>query len=195
MENNLVELTVTDIKNMAYCPRVVYYGRQMGSLRPTTYKMQEGKLQHERVEDLEERRSLRAYGLSEGEREFAVTLYAPRLRLAGRADMVIRTPAEVIPVEFKDTLYPVGLHQRYQVAALALLLEDRGWRPVRRGFIYQIPRKKAVAMAITPDMRRHVLNLIRRAQVMLAEERLPGATRQHGRCRECEFRRLCVDVL
>ena len=39
--------------------------------------MQEGKLQHERVEDLEERRSLRAYGLSEGEREFALLLYAP----------------------------------------------------------------------------------------------------------------------
>jgi CRISPR-associated exonuclease Cas4 len=190
-----VELTVTDIRNMAYCPRVVYYGRLMGSLRPTTYKMQEGKLQHERVEELEERRSLRAYGLVAGERRFAVALVSPRLGLSGRVDMVIRTPSEAIPVEFKDTPHAIGLHQRYQVTAQGLLLEENGWRPVRRGFVYQIPLKKATEVNVTPDMRRRVAELAQRARVMLAEERLPGPTRQRARCRECEFRRLCQDVV
>jgi len=180
---------------MAWCPRVVYYTRLMDPLRPLNPKMEEGKRQHERVEDLEERRSLRAYGLTDGERHFGVQVASPHLGLAGRVDMVIRTAREVIPVEFKDTARPIGLHQRYQVAAHALLLEEMGWIPIRRGFVYQIPLKRAVEVMITPDMRRRVVELVHRAHAMLREERLPPATRQRERCRECEFRRLCQDIM
>ncbi|MBM4463865.1 MAG: DUF911 domain-containing protein [Chloroflexi bacterium] len=58
-------LTVSDVKQFAYCPRVVYFTYALPRRRPTTYKMKEGKIEHEHVAELEERRSLRAYGLAE----------------------------------------------------------------------------------------------------------------------------------
>lgn len=189
------DLTVTDIKNMAWCARTVYWGRMMGSLRPQTFKMADGKREHERAEDLEQRRSLRAYGLTEGERQFAVSLVSQRLSLAGRIDMVIRTTREVIPVEFKNTTGPPALHHVYQITAQALLLEENGLQPVRRGFLYRIPAKQAHEVTLTPDMRRRTLQLIERAGVMLIEEKIPPPTPQRGRCLDCEFRRLCGDTL
>ena len=72
-------------------------------------EMVEGKLQHERVEELERRRSLRAYGLADGERVFDVRLASERLGMVGTLDMAIVRRHEVIPVEFKHTEARLGL--------------------------------------------------------------------------------------
>ena len=37
---------VTDLKQYAYCPRIVYYTYIMPSVRPKTFKMDEGKAAH-----------------------------------------------------------------------------------------------------------------------------------------------------
>ncbi|MCR4394908.1 MAG: hypothetical protein NUV31_11100, partial [Dehalococcoidales bacterium] len=93
-----LELTVGDVKQYCYCPRVVFYTYCLHIKRPTTYKMVEGNLEHGTVQEKEERRSLKAYGLLEGERRFNLSLYSPRLNLTGKLDMAIVTPAEIIPV-------------------------------------------------------------------------------------------------
>jgi len=106
-------LTVSDVKQYPYCPRIVYYTYLLPlRARPITYKMAEGKLEHERTTELEERRSLRAYGLAEGVRHFDVALSSQRLGMSGRLDMVIETPAEVIPVDFKNSEGKVGLNHK-----------------------------------------------------------------------------------
>jgi CRISPR/Cas system-associated exonuclease Cas4 (RecB family) len=79
---------VTDLKQFAYCPRVVYYSYCLPLIRPTTYKMQAGQEAHLEEEGREQRRSLRAYGLEEGERTFNLWLQSSELGLRGRMDMV-----------------------------------------------------------------------------------------------------------
>ena len=186
-------LTVTDVKNFVYCPRVVYFTYCLPQ-RPLTYKMEEGKLEHGRTEELEERRSLRAYGLTEGQREFKVHLASERLGLSGLLDMAIVTAQEAIPVEFKNTSGPLGLNHKYQLVAYALLVEEKWGRPVRRGFVYRIPLKRSQELPITPNGRRFVLRLLAQIRRLIVTETMPPHTTRRGRCRDCEFRRFCNDV-
>ena len=93
----------SDLRQYVYCRRVIYFRYCLPVRPPPTYKMAEGKLQHERVEELERRRSLRAYGLADGERVFDVRLASERLGVVGTLDMVVVRRHEVIPVEFKHT--------------------------------------------------------------------------------------------
>lgn len=190
----LLDLAVSDVRQHVYCPRIPYF--RLGVRLPhrfVTGAMQEGQLEHERTEELEHRRGLRAYGLEDGERLFNVQMRSSRLALGGRADMVIRRRAETIPVEFKNTQERLGLHHKYQLAAYALLAEEHFGVPVRRAFVYFIPLKRAQEVQITPAMRayaKRVLNEIRRA---VQREEMPEGTRVLGRCRVCEFLPYCND--
>lgn len=187
-------LTVTDVKQLGYCARIVYYGYLLGGRRPTTFKMGEGTRAHVDETRREARRSLQAYDLDEGERRFDVSLRSERLGLAGRLDLVIESEDEVIPVDFKHGTAQPGRNHRYQLTAYALLVEEIWKRPVRRGFITLIPIKRAICVPITPTMREEVLRNIARVRQMIGAEQMPPPTRMRGRCHDCEFRRWCNDL-
>lgn len=190
----LLELTVSDVRQQAYCPRIPYFrlGLRLPH-RPLTYKMTEGILEHRQVEVLEHRRTLRAYGLRDGQRRFDVPLHSERLGLGGRLDLLIERKDEAIPVEFKNSRGPLGLNHKYQLTAYALLVEELAERPARRAFVYFIPRRQAQEVAITPAMRAYTRRVLREIRRGVANERMPAGTRQLGRCVECEFLRACND--
>ena len=95
-------LKVTDLKQFAYCPRIPYYHYCLPEVRPTTYKMDAGIRAQDRAEELERRRSLRAYGLTEGERHFNVSLASDaQLGVSGQIDLVIKHT-----VDGEDRLVP-----------------------------------------------------------------------------------------
>jgi CRISPR-associated exonuclease Cas4 len=189
-----LSLTVTDVKNFLYCRRIPYFTYLLGGPRPVTFKMLEGRQAHAETAALEARRTLRAYGLSDGERLFDVLLRSERLRLSGRLDMAIRRRWEVIPVDYKDSAGPVGMNHRYQLTAYALLVEEALERPARRGFIYLIGARRAVEVPVRPGMRRHVHRALRAIRRMIWSESMPPPTRFRGRCTDCEFRRYCNDI-
>ncbi|MDI3281650.1 MAG: CRISPR-associated protein Cas4, partial [Bacillota bacterium] len=95
------ELTVTDIKQYFYCPRIVYFLHVLPVDRRPTAKMAYGKEEHLRLDALEKRRRLARYGLAEGERRFHVFLHSERWNLAGLLDLLIIAPGGYFPVEFK----------------------------------------------------------------------------------------------
>lgn len=188
-------LTVSDVKQYPYCPRIVYYSYLLPvRARPTTYKMEEGKREHERIAELEERRGLRAYGLSSGQRHFDVPVGSDRLGLRGRLDLLIDAGTELIPVDYKNSEGTVGLNHKYQLTAYALLVEEVWRRPVRRGFIYLIPQKRAEEVRITSNMRGWVHKALREIRGALEREAVPPPTRMRARCVDCEFRNLCPEV-
>ena len=190
-------VTISDMRQYEYCPRILYFTHVVGRLRqrPTTFKMQEGLRAHEHVAELEERRSLRSYGLTQGERFFDVVVSSPTLGLTGRLDMAILTDDEAIPVEFKQmTTTKVGDNHIIQLAAYSILLEEKWARPVRRAFVHCIPVKASLEVPITDALREKVLVRLEEVQQMITREMLPGPNRVPGRCRDCEFRPLCPDV-
>ncbi|MEW6233450.1 MAG: CRISPR-associated protein Cas4 [Chloroflexota bacterium] len=181
------------MKQFVYCPRVVYFSYCVPLKRPTTYKMEEGRLEHGRTEELEHRRTLSSYGLRQGVRHFGVYLVSQRWGLSGLLDMVVETEHEVIPVEYKNSTGKIGLNHKYQLAAYALLTEERWGKPVRRGFVYFIPAKKSQEVPITPNMRRFVRNTLVEIRSMVERELMPMPTRHKERCRDCEFGNFCRD--
>ncbi len=189
---DLPSVTVTDIKNWVYCPRVPYYITFLPH-RPTTFKMDDGHSAHAHTTDLEHRRSLRAYGLSAGDRYFHVHLQSERLGLSGLLDMAIVTPAAAHPVEYK-TGASVSRNHQCQLAAYALLVEER-WRiPVPHGYIYLIPTRRAHRILITDELRTLVLSSLDQMRHALARETKPPPTPIRARCTDCEYRRYCLDL-
>ncbi len=154
-----------------------------------------------RAEGLEERRSLRAYGLSAGEREFNVPVRSDELGLRGEVDMVITTTAaeqlglaSLIPVDFKESKID-GDHFKLQLAAYGMMLESQRGIGVTHGFLYMIPLRRAERVEIDKRLRRKVENAVRDMQAMFHSERLPEPTPHLSRCAVCEFRRFCNDVM
>jgi CRISPR-associated exonuclease Cas4 len=194
-------LEVTDLKQYTYCPRILFYRYCLPDIRPLTFLMEEGIRQHEQEEVREDRRSLRHYGLKEGERNFHVIIRSDALGLVGCMDMVIVTPsrasqnAEAIIVEYKYSEQKAGPHFKLQLAAYALLIEEAWKLPVTRGYIYSIPQRKAEQISITPRLKKQVVQTTEAIRQSIAREVMPPPPSKLQRCLSCEFRRFCNDVV
>ena len=188
-------LRVSDLKQWVYCPRIFYYARCLPKVRPVTFGMEHGARAGERVEALEERRSLRAYGLSGGAREFNVGLASSTLGVRGVADMIVTADdGEVIPVDFKES-DKAGDHFKLQVAAYALLLEEERGIKVARGFIYLAVLKRAEEVRVDARLRAKIMDALANMRRAEQTEAMPAPTPHISRCVSCEFRRFCNDVL
>lgn len=192
--------TVSDVKKMGYCPRFVYYHYCLAAMRPPpSAKMEAGAQANDRTEELEQRRSLRAYGLREGERQFDLWLESESLGLCGRLDMLITTPEERIPVDYKYAKAPEAgqapyLDWQWQLSAYALLLSEQPGRAVRRGFIYAIPQRHAVQIEFGISLLAQVRAVIGQIGSIVEHESMPDVMPYRGRCWACEYRRFCNDV-
>lgn len=199
MDNIIFE--VTDLKQWRYCPRIVYYRYCLPEIRPITRLMEAGIASHRDEGEREERRSLRAYGLTQGERAFDIGLQSAQLGLRGRLDLAIGVPeraapnAEAIVIEYKDSERAAGPHFKLQLAAYALLLEEHWQLPVQRGFFYSIPLRKAEAVPITAALRKKVVQTIADMRHFVIGERMPLPPSSRHSCVSCEFRRFCNDVV
>lgn len=189
-------LTVTDLKQHIYCPRIPFYEHCLPGVRPVTPKMEEGIRSHEEEEAREKRRQLRSYGFASGERSFDVALYSAELGLTALIDMVILRPdgkSLVIPVDFKFSS-TIGEHFRAQLACYALLAEEEMDLPAPYGFLYLIPERRAERVTLAPAAKLKVRATLMEIRANIEEEMMPEPTTRTGRCTNCEFRRFCNDV-
>jgi len=188
-------IRVTDLKQWAYCPRVFYFQHCLPDVRPTTFKMRAGVEAGRSEVGREERRSLRAYGIAAGEREFDVAVKSARLGLRGEVDMVIVAPdGEVMPVDYKLARI-AGPHFQLQVAVYGILLEETRGATVRRGFVYSIPLRRAEEVKVDQRLRTRALQAVEAMQRVIVRETMPAPAKNRGKCVACEFRRFCNDVV
>ncbi len=191
---------VTDLKQYCYCPRLIYYYYCLPDIRPVTYKMEAGAAAQDEEEVRQARRSLRAYGLGRGEMETNVYLESAQLGLRGQVDMVIKTDDkvkgewELIPVDYKLSSGTMGPHFKLQLLAYGLMLAETRGLPAHRGFLYAIPKRQAVEVTFTAEMRRQLSQAVVEMTEVVARERMPAAVAQRAKCAACEFRRFCNDV-
>ena len=194
-------LEVTDLKQYTCCPRIVFYRYCLPRVRPVTYTMEEGIRSHREEDEREERRSLKTYGLKQGERTFQLALRSKHFGLTGCLDLAIAVPARddprasAIVVEYKLSEQQAGAHFKLQLAAYALLLEEAWHMPVTQSFLYSIPLRRAESIAITPLLRQKVSRTIAQIRQMNEQEIMPAPPPSQRRCATCEFRRFCNDVV
>jgi CRISPR-associated exonuclease Cas4 len=188
------DLTVTDLKQWVYCPRIPYYHHVMPVEFARTYKMERGRDIEAAVQAMEKRRGFRRYGLERGERRFGVWLHSAALGLSGKLDLLITTEEACYPVDFKDTEGGVRYNHRIQLAAYALLVEENFVRPVPTAFVYLVPSRQLVTVPVGRKEREQVLSAIVEMRRVIEEEDMPGPTLVRARCIACEFRNYCADI-
>jgi CRISPR-associated exonuclease Cas4 len=191
----MIALRVNDIKQYAYCPRVVYYHYCMPVNKKSTWKMEQGKTAEAKIDRLEKRRKLRAYRLAEGTRKFHVWVSSTRLGLSGRLDLLIDSPEGLFPVDFKMTTGGPRDNHLMQLCGYARLLEDCYQRQVTKGFVYLIPHEDAVVFDLTEERKQRADQLISEIRRMIESEQTPPPTPVRNRCADCEYRNYCGDIM
>lgn len=189
----MVRLTVSDVKQYSYCPRIPYFTYIQPVDKKVTPKMEFGKEEHLDFSRLEKRRTLAAYRLDEGERSFQVRLSSERLGLEGVLDLLVINTQGYFPVEFKNSTRAPELNHKYQLVAYAMLVEDVHRVRVRHGFIYLIPNKRVYPVRVTQSARDFVKSVLARIRSMVQAETMPAGARSWARCTDCEFRNFCAD--
>jgi CRISPR-associated exonuclease Cas4 len=187
-------IPVTDLKQWAYCARIVYYHRVMPAVGKPTFKMKEAVAAQELIESLEMRRSLTEYGLEGARRRFNVWLRNEQLGLSGKVDLLLESPEEVAVVDFKLTSGEPGENHRMQLAGYSLLAEAECGVRARRGFVYRIPDNRVFAVEITRELRQAVEFALAGIRRVGDTQWWPGPTEVRGRCVECEYANYCADV-
>jgi CRISPR-associated exonuclease Cas4 len=187
-------LPVTELRQWEYCPRVVYYHLTMPGAGRSTYKMQEGLRAQELIENLEMRRTLREYGLSDAERQFGVWLSDPATGLSGKLDLLLRGEKTAAVVDFKLTSGELGENHRMQLAGYAVLVERVLGLSVPTTFLFRIPDNKVIAVPVTDELRQRVSQGVTAIRNMRESQELPEPTPVRARCVECEYANYCGDV-
>jgi CRISPR-associated exonuclease Cas4 len=187
-------IPVTDLKQWAYCPRVVYYHRVMPAPQRPTYKMKEGLAAQDLIENRETRRTLREYDLDSASRRFGLWLDNKELGLAGKIDLLLEAKDEIAVVDFKLTSGEPGQNHRLQLAGYSLLAEAALGVPARRAFLYRIPDNRIFPEPVTEQLRRAVKTAVADIRRTGDTQFCPEPTEVRGRCVECEFANYCADV-
>jgi CRISPR-associated exonuclease Cas4 len=187
-------IPVTDLKQWAYCQRIVYYHRVMPAVGKTSFKMREAIQAQDLIESLETRRTIGRYGLEDAERHFNVSLRDDQLGLSGKADLILESPNEVAVVDFKLTSGELGDNHRMQLTAYALIAERLYQKASPLAFLYRIPDSKVMPLEITQEMRNMVLASVHGIHHMVISQAFPDATTVRGRCVECEYANYCADI-
>jgi CRISPR-associated exonuclease Cas4 len=185
---------VTDLKQWAYCPRIVYYRRTLGGPGRPTYKMEEGKVAQEVFEALELRRVLKPYGFDGARRRLGVWLRDDELGLAGRIDMLVEGECAAAVVDFKLTSGEPQDNHRLQLTGYALLAERALGLPVEKGFFYRIPDSRLFAVPLDAELRDRVIRALEQIRQTSLTQWCPEPTPVRQRCAECEYANFCGDI-
>lgn len=189
-------IRLTDLKNWAYCPRVVYYHRVMPEAAPMTGKMRSGLRAQELIERLELRRTLDRYDFGGARRIFGRWLSDETLGLSGRVDLILirEEVSEAAVVDYKLTSGDLGDNHRLQLHGYAVLVERAYGVRVDRAFLYRIPDERVFVLPIEEAGRERVVSAVEGIRDMIKEQLLPPPTLARGKCLDCEFANYCGDV-
>lgn len=187
-------LRVSDLRQWTYCPRVVWWTHVCPVGKVESFKMRQGLLKEQRLQRLQKRRTLRAFGLRRGQVECNVSLFSQALGLSGRLDMLIRWGACRYPVEIKFTRGPARLNHRLQLAGYAMLLEEEFGVTVPHGYVVRLPEDMVDRIMIDAPLRELTWKTMAALRQTIADERMPAASPLLARCVDCEYFRFCGDI-
>lgn len=187
-------LSVNDLKQFFYCPRIVYYHWVMPVHPPSTFLMQRGHRQEDRFERLEPRRVLSRYGFREAIRHFGLEITDESLGLIGKVDLILEEPARVGVVEFKATASRLADNWKLQLCAYGLLAEQHFQRHCPVGFVMLSDNEELIEVELDEALRAQVLSVLNQARALAMTQQFPDPTPVRARCAQCEYRNFCGDV-
>lgn len=187
-------LSVNDLKQFLYCPRIIYYQWIMPVHPPATFLMKRGQRQEEQFERLEPRRALGRYGFEEAVRHFGLEISDESVGLIGKVDLVLEAPEQIAVVEFKATASRLADNWKLQLCAYGLLAEQHFHRPCPMGFVMLSDNDELMKVDLDDALKGHTLSAVKQARELVMTQEFPDPTPVRRRCVQCEYRNFCGDV-
>jgi CRISPR-associated exonuclease Cas4 len=190
-------ITVNDVKQYLYCPKIIYFDHVIHVPKPPDQKLETGKEMHEDLTSKEKRRKGAIFYdpvMDQAEKLFRVNMESQSLGLRGVLDYLIKLGREYVPVDYKFGYSKEGaahLNHKYQLAAYALLVEEGFDTIVRQGYIHYNRDRINARIDFNDDIRRRTLKVIHLINEIIRDDVEPVGTRNPGRCTDCEYKRYC----
>jgi CRISPR-associated protein Cas4 len=118
------------------------------------------------------------------------------LQLKGIIDRIEVYEKGYVPIELKTGKMPadgVWPGHRVQIAAYAMLLEEKFHTTVKEGFVNYLDSKEKRHIAINPFMREEITKLVKEVQDLLKHHYPPKQTENKNKCSYCGIRDQCYD--
>ncbi|MDY6992587.1 MAG: CRISPR-associated protein Cas4 [Pseudomonadota bacterium] len=191
-------LTPSEVLEHVWCPRFTWFMQvqQIAQHEENRFKVQKGREVHQRRE-IENPRYLRRK-LGVVDKQIAVYLAAPQLRLRGIVDEVLWLQDESLaPLDYKYTLGnawdKVFKTHEMQIVMYAMLVEAVYQQPVNKGFVAYIrEHTQILEVELNEKNRQQISEYIDEIFGIINTGRLPKRTPQRVRCVDCCYKTICV---
>lgn len=125
-----------------------------------------------------------------------LSISSETLQLKGIIDRIEVYENGYTPIELKTGKMPkdgVWPSHRIQIAAYAMLLEERFKTQVKEGFINYLDAKETRHIAINPFMKEEIAQLINEIQILLKNSYPPKYCENRNKCASCGLRETCYN--
>jgi CRISPR-associated exonuclease Cas4 len=125
-----------------------------------------------------------------------IRIESEELQLYGIVDRIEIHENAYIPVELKTGKLPkdgIWPGHRIQLAAYALILEERYNTKVKEGFIKYLDANQTRHIAINPFMKEEILKLVKEIQELIKTPEIPDYCRNRNKCVKCGLKETCYN--
>jgi len=119
-----------------------------------------------------------------------------KLQLKGIIDRIEVYEDGYVPIELKTGKMPkqgVWPGHRIQIAAYALLLEEKFKTKVKEGFVCYLDVNETRQISINPFMKEEIIKLINEIQGLLKNHDIPNYCENKNKCVKCGLRETCYN--
>ena len=113
------------------------------------------------------------------------------LELSGMIDKVEKYKEGLVPVEMKTGSMPkegVWPGHRIQLAAYALLLEEKSGKEIKEGFVHYLDTNERRHIVMNPFLKDEVKELKNKVKELLSSTEHPEKTENEKKCLKCGIR-------
>ncbi len=119
-----------------------------------------------------------------------------QLQLKGIIDRIEVYKNTYTPIELKTGKMPkqgTWPGHRIQIAAYALLIEEKFNTKVKEGFINYLDAKETRQITINPFMKEEIINLVKEVQELLKNHSPPNYCENKNKCTNCGLKETCYN--
>ncbi|MCF6334832.1 MAG: CRISPR-associated protein Cas4 [Spirochaetales bacterium] len=188
-EDELIPISV--LQHYSFCPRQVALIHLEQLWEENMYTAQ-GNALHERVDVVhhELRKNVRT--------EYGMAIRSLTYGLIGKADVIefeLRTDnsyKSIIPIEFKRGKQKIKDHDRVQLYAQALCLEETFQVSIPEGQFYYLQEHRRSTVEFTNELKINTKHIISNSMELLLSEKTPQAHYDKKRCDRCSLKDICM---
>ena len=125
-----------------------------------------------------------------------IRIESPNLNLKGIIDQLEIYPLGIVPIDLKTGKMPnegVWPSHKIQIAAYAMLAEEKYKKEIKEGFIHYLDYKEKRHIAMNPFLRDEIKELIKKVEDLLNKKEIPLIVENRNKCLNCGLKEECYN--